>query len=599
MAKIFIKQLGKNFEYVPKKNLLQLLLENNIFVDNPCNGNGTCGKCKVRVLEGNLPPLSKGERKLLKEDEINAGIRLSCFLVPEEDITIEILQKERKHKILTTGYVPEFEFKPAICKKIFEIKMPTLETQSPFEDSLCEVLGSKKINWKVLREYEGSYGTVTGVFNDSELIALETGDTTEFLYGVAIDIGTTTVVAALIDMNNGEELATASRINPQKKFGLDVLTRITYELEHPEGSKEELQKTIVEAINEMVEELCSEGKVKKENIYEISIAANCTMMHFLLGVDGTSIGKSPYAPVFTKAKNILASDLGIKATKCARVYCLPSVSSYIGADIVAGAYVCELHKAERNILFIDIGTNGEIVLSKGGRLLSCSCAAGPALEGMNISSGMRAAEGAIEDVVVTENGLDLKVIGDEDPIGICGSGILAAVKELLRTGIVKSNGAFIKKEQLEESDYRYEMIQLNGNKREFLLKSTPEQILITQGDVRQVQLAKGALLSGFYALLKQANLGMNELDKVMIAGQFGAHLPADSLVGTGILPEEVKDKLVYVGNSSKTGAYMALMSVEVKIEIETLAGEMEYMELGASEGYEKLFSQCLIFGDKK
>lgn len=598
MPKIFIKQLGKDFEYVPKKNLLKLLLENDIFVDNPCNGNGTCGKCKVRMLEGNLPPLSKGERKLLKEDEINAGIRLSCLVVPEEDITIEILQKERKHKILTTGYVHEFEFNPTISKKIFEIKMPTLETQSPFEDSLCEALGSKKVNWKLLRDYESSYGTVTGVFNDSELIALEAGDTTEFLYGVAIDIGTTTVVAALIDMNNGEELATASRINPQKKFGLDVLTRITYELEHPEGSKEELQKTIVEAINEMVEELCSEGKVKKENIYEISIAANCTMMHFLLGVDATSIGKSPYAPVFTKAKNISASDLGIKAAKCARVYCLPSVSSYIGADIVAGAYVCELHKAEENILFIDIGTNGEIVLSKGGKLLSCSCAAGPALEGMNISSGMRAADGAVEDVEITEKGVYLKVIGEEDSIGICGSGILAAVKELLRTGIVKNNGAFIKKEQLEESDYRYEMIQLNGNKREFLLKSTPEQLLITQGDVRQVQLAKGALLSGFYALLKQAKIDMGELDKVMIAGQFGAHLPADSLVGTGILPEEVKNKLVYVGNSSKTGAYMALMSVKVKKEIEELAGEMEYMELGASEGYEKLFSQCLLFGDK-
>ncbi len=598
MPKIFIKQLGKDVEYVPKKNLLQLLLENDIFVDNPCNGNGTCGKCKVRVLEGNLPPLSKGERKLLKEDEINAGIRLSCLVVPEEDIKVEILQKERKHKILTTGYVPEFEFNPALCKKIFEIKMPTLENQSPFEDSLCEAIGTKKVNWKLLRDYESSYGTVTGVFNDSELIALEAEDTTEFLYGVAIDIGTTTVVAALIDMNNGEELATASRINPQKKFGLDVLTRITYELEHLEGSKEELQKTIVEAINEMVEELCSEGKVKKENIYEISIAANCTMMHFLLGVDATSIGKSPYAPVFTKAKNISASDLGIKAAKCARVYCLPSVSSYIGADIVAGAYVCELHKAEENILFIDIGTNGEIVLSKGGKLLSCSCAAGPALEGMNISSGMRAADGAVEDVEITEKGVDLKVIGEEDPIGICGSGILAAVKELLRTGIVKNNGAFIKKEQLEESDYRYEMIQLNGNKREFLLKSTPEQLLITQGDVRQVQLAKGALLSGFYALLKQAKIDMSELDKVMIAGQFGAHLPADSLVGTGILPEEVKNKLVYVGNSSKTGAYMALMSVEVKKEIEELAGEMEYMELGASEGYEKLFSQCLIFGDK-
>ena len=208
---------------------------------------------------------------------------------------------------------------------------------------------------------------------------------------------------------------------------------------------------------------------------------------------------------------------------------------------------------------------------------------------------MRAAVGAIEDVAITDGGIELKVIGDEAPVGLCGSGILAVVKELLRIGLVKKNGSFIKKEELEETDYRYPLLRVDGKKREFILKDGQEPLGITQGDIRQVQLAKGAILSGFHALLRQAELHINQLDKVMIAGQFGAHLPADSLVGTEILPAEVKDKIHYVGNSSKTGAYMALMSVEVKRELEALAKQMDYMELGASAGYERLFAQCLQF----
>ncbi|MTK10777.1 MAG: DUF4445 domain-containing protein [Clostridiaceae bacterium] len=595
MSKISIKPQNKIFEYIPDKNLLQLLLENEIFVDNPCNGKGSCGKCKIRLIKGNLPDISETEEKLLKKEEIDSGIRLSCLVVPQEDIVIEILQKERKHEILTTGYMPDFEFNPLIYKEVFGIEKPTLENQSSFEDSICNTFDVEKFDWRLLQQHEFITGKVTGVFNGRELIGIEPGDTTDLLYGVAVDIGTTTVVTALIDMKTGKELATASMINAQKNFGLDVLTRITYEIEHPEDSKEKLKYAIVNSINEMIEDICNKSKVDRRNIYEISIAANCTMMHFLLGIDAISIGMSPYAPVFVKAKNILARDIGLKAAPGARLYCLPSVSAYIGADIVAGAYVCQLHKAKENVLFIDIGTNGEIVLSNHGKLLSCSCAAGPALEGMNISSGMRAAEGAIEDVKITESGIGLKVIGEQKPIGICGSGILAAVKELIRTGLVKKDGAFIKKEKLEESDYRYDMIQLDGKKREFILNGAPEQLLITQDDIRQVQLAKGAILSGFYALLKKANIDMNQLDKVVIAGQFGAHLPADSLVGIGILPEEIRDRLVYVGNSSKTGAYMALMSAEVKQQIEELAHQIDYMELGASEGYERLFAQCLIF----
>ena len=250
-------------------------------------------------------------------------------------------------------------------------------------------------------------------------------------------------------------------------------------------------------------------------------------------------------------------------------------------------------------MFIDIGTNGEIVLAADGKLMSCSCAAGPALEGMNISSGMRAAEGAIEDIHINEDGIDLKIIGDCEPAGICGSGILTVTKELLRTGIVRKTGAFVKADKFSEDDYRSKYIAVDEDgKRSFRMTeggNGADPLFITQGDVRQVQLAKGAILSGFMALMKKAGIGMADLDRVLIAGQFGAHLPAESITGTGILPFEVEDRIEYVGNTSKTGAYMALMSGSVKRQMEALAHEMDYLELGATDNYERLLSECLIF----
>lgn len=510
-------------------NLLQTLLDAGIFVDNACSGKGICGKCKVKVLNGSLSEASETEKKVLKEQELADGIRLSCLAEVTGDVEIALLQKERKHKVLTGGYIPEFQ-----------------------------------------------------------------RDVYESGYGVAIDIGTTTVVTALIDLQTGKEIANASMINAQKHFGLDVLTRITYEYENPETGARELQEAIVKSINAMLGEVCQEAGVNRRDIREIDVAANCTMMHMLLGVDARSIGRAPYKPEFLSAQTLPAKEIGIEAGENTILYCLPQVSAYIGADIVAGAYVCEMQKAKGNVLFIDIGTNGEIVLASKGKLLCCSCAAGPALEGMNISSGMRATEGAVEDVEISEKGISLKVIGDQTPVGICGSGILAVLRELLKSGIVKKTGVFIKKDKLEETDYRYSMIRMNGTKREFILKEEPE-LLITQGDVRQVQLAKGAILSGFTALCKKAGIQMEELDKVMIAGQFGSHLPADSLTGTGILPKVVEDKLVYVGNSSKTGAYMTLMSEKIKREMEELAEQMEYMELAETENYERIFTECMIF----
>lgn len=597
MYQLCIAGSGKTYEYDPGKSLLEILLTERIFIDNPCNGKGVCGKCRIRILSGNVEEPSSTELRFLTPEELQSGVRLACMVYPQCDLEVELLQKERKHEVLSKGYVPEFDREPDISKQVVSIQKPSLIDQTPFEDQMKGQLPRVEVPFAVLRNVQFKEGIYTAVLHENktgvkQLIHLEEGDTTEEMYGIAIDIGTTTVVTALIDMQNGEELADASMINAQKHFGLDVLTRISYEQEHPEEGRTALQEAIVASINEMIEDVCVQAEISRERIYEISVGANCTMMHMLLGVDALSIGKAPYAPVFVQAKDIEAAEIGIHAARGARLYCLPAVSAYIGADIVAGAYVCGLHRVKENVLFIDIGTNGEIVFSHHGKLLSCSCAAGPALEGMNISSGMRAAEGAIEDVQITEAGVKLTVIGQADPIGVCGSGILAVVKELIRTGLVRRDGAFIKLEKLEETDYRYPMMELDGRKRRFKLT---EELKITQGDVRQVQLAKGAILSGFYALLKKAGKEMGELDKIMIAGQFGAHLPADSLVGTGILPPEVKDKLVYVGNTSKTGAYMALLSGKVKQEMEELAHHMDYMELGATEGYERLFAECMMF----
>ncbi len=590
---------GKQYDFASGKNLMEIMLDAGLFIDNACGGKGLCGKCRVRITEGDAGKAGGTERAILKAGEPEQGIRLACLVRPESDITIELLQKEKKHDVLASGYMPDFEFDPDIVKLPVTIHKPTLADQTPFEDQILEETGADSFGYEALAEHSMMPGSYTAVLHHGKVIALEPGDTTGELYGVAIDIGTTTVVCSLIDMNTGEELGHASEINAQKFFGLDVLTRITYEIENPDDGREKLQKAIVGSINKMVKSVCDQNAVSQDKIYEIAVGANCTMMHMLVGVDARPIGKAPFAPVFARSKDLRAADIGLRAAPGARLYCLPSVSAYIGADIVAGAYVCDLRNRSGNVMFIDIGTNGEIVLAADGHLMSCSCAAGPALEGMNISSGMRAAEGAIEDIHISEDGINMKVIGDCEPAGICGSGILTVTKELLRTGIVRKTGAFVKADKFDPDDYRSSYISVDEDGKRSLRMTEggngSEPLYITQSDIRQVQLAKGAILSGFMALLKKAGIGMGDLDKVLIAGQFGAHLPAESITGTGILPFEVEDRIEYVGNTSKTGAYMALMSEKVKREMEELAHDMDYLELGATDNYERLLSECLIF----
>ncbi|MBU3126819.1 ASKHA domain-containing protein [Clostridium tagluense] len=600
MSYLTIASTGETYEFVVKTSLLNIIQEKGIGMESPCGGRGTCGKCKIKILKGEINQLTQEETSHLTKEEIKQGIRLACHVKPQGDLTVELLgDKNTKHEILTEGYMPSISINPMIHKEVYKLIKQNFKNDLSYEEIIEDVVQQKiesnNIDLLKLLPEAFKQGEFTCVYLGGHIIGIEPGNTVKETYGIAMDIGTTTVVASLVDLIMGEEIASVSEINPQTEYGLDVLSRIAFVQSNPKGL-ELLHKGIINCINGLTLKLCNENSIAASSIYEITIAANTTMMHLLLGVNTDSIGKAPYTPVFKKAQNISAGSLCINISPFGRVYCVPSVSSFIGGDITAGIIVSKLQKADENILFIDIGTNGEIVISKAGKLSSCSCAAGPALEGMNISCGMRAAEGAIEGIKIHENKISLKVIGDKTPVGICGSGILESISEIARVGLIEKTGRIKKKESVMESNPGLEdlIIEENG-KRKIHIAMGAKEIYITQKDIRQVQLAKGAISSGFYALLNLMEIDMVDLQEVIIAGQFGKHLNVDSLIGIGIIPEALRDKITYVGNSSKSGAVMCLLSQQVRADIETIAKDVNYFELSTMDGYEKLFTKCLSF----
>jgi len=603
MGYLYINEEESKYYFEEGHTLLEIIKENNLIFESPCAGKGSCGKCKIKITSGKINSISDEEMEFLTEEEILKGIRLSCFAIPVGEVTVEFLKNHdsnMKHRILKEGYMPDLEGTPSLHKKLYEVK-DSIDTVNSIEE-LVEITIGKPLNtcdkWN-LNNFSNLLHSkkFTAVFMDDNVLGVEIGDTKDKLYSLAIDIGTTTVVASLVDINSGREIDCDSEINPQKEYGLDVLSRIAF-IKSSTSGLNVLHNSIIQCINRLISSLCIKNNIHKHNIYEVAVAANTTMQHILLEVNPTSIGKAPYIPIFTGSKNILASNLGIHISPFGMIYVLPGVSGYIGADIVAGVVVSKLHKSDKNILLIDIGTNGEIVLSKQGQLTSCSCAAGPALEGMNISCGMRGATGAIEKIQIESSGINIKVIDDVAPIGICGSGIIDGVSEIVKNNIVSYNGRIKKKSDLEKDATLKEFsdfIKEDGNKRKVLICPGNNNIEITQEDIRQVQLAKGAILSGFYTLLDSMGLTVNDLDEIIIAGQFGKHLSVDSLAGVGIVPRTLKNKIRYIGNSSKTGAVMALLSKEVREEIQGIAKSIDYFELSSKPNYERLFIKCLNF----
>lgn len=607
-------------------NLFAVIRGRGLALETPCAGKGTCGKCKVRVLRGLVSPPTPEEERFLPADDLAKGIRLACRTWVDGDVEVEILGArgpsihggstdeggadeggtDGGHRILEAARQPKVRLGPGISKLRFDLPPASFQEAVPAIDRLARALpfpvarASRLTLLQNLGQLEASGRAGTAVLAAGRIIGLEPGDTTRQCYGLAIDIGTTTVVASLVDLLTGKEIATSSDLNPQKAFGLDVLSRIEYAQSGP-GELGRLRDDILNCLNTLVTEACRKAAVGRDSIYQACVAGNSTMMHLLLGVNPRSIGTAPYSPVFTGEEELAARDVGLSISPFGRVYCLPSVSGYVGADITAGILATRMNREKGTALLIDIGTNGEIALTSGGKLVACASPAGPALEGMNISRGMRAAVGAVEEIVINPDGIRFKTIGQQPPVGICGSGIIDMVAELLKVGVIEPSGRLISKQKLIESGQHFlaERLTERGTKRDFLLISSdqapPDGLFATQQDIRQVQLAKGAITAGITALLEEAGLSEEAVDKVYIAGAFGTHVRLESLIRIGIIPAAWADRVTFVGNSAKAGALMCLLAQSKRREAGEISRTTRYFELSVRPGFDRLFSQSLKF----
>lgn len=582
--------------------LLDLLGAAGLEMETSCGGRGKCGKCRVKVLAGDCTPPGDDEKTLLPAEELARGVRLACCCSVRSKVTLLSRQAGRHARILENSICPDFPLVPVIRKQAVSIGRDGGQG-SLFEDLVLQLRApvSGESLLPVLR-FLGEHGHdgLTVVLKDDAILGIESSDTTADCYGMAVDIGTTTVVAGLLDLADGRELAVTSTLNPQKKFGLDVLSRIQHAQNDPSGL-ETLSGLMVQCLNNLIGDLCGQAGVDRQHIYEVTVAANTVMLHLFLGVNPRQLGRAPYHTVFRQGQTISAGTLGLNVSSFSRVYCLPSVSSFIGADIVAGIMATELDRALETSLFLDIGTNGEIVLHKDGKLLACSAAAGPALEGMNISCGMRAADGAVEEVRL-QNGIRWRTIGNSPPRGLCGSGLLDLVAGLLDAGVVLPSGRIVAREEFLEahpgSPLAGHIDKVTGKRRFWLVppaSSGEAGVFITQADVRQVQLAKGAVVAGIKALLTRAGVKDKEVEQIYLAGAFGTYVNPQILIRIGFFPRVWQDRIVFAGNSARAGAVMALLSGPARRRAEEIAQKVDYFELSSCPDFEKLFAQNMTF----
>lgn len=585
-----------------QRNLAKLMDEAGINLEASCGGRGKCGKCRVQVLEGDCLPPGADERRLLSPGELDEGIRLACCCSVAGRVQVLMDQESGPARILEKSLIPDLRHDPAIGKKLF--CLPGENHRESLSMSVLKQLGlppDKKFPLKALRFF-GEYrsGIHTAIMKDDEVLGIEQNDTTTACYGMAVDIGTTTVAAGLFDLATGREVASASALNPQKKYGLDVLTRIQFTQNNGTGL-EILQKEITGCLNQLVIELCGYANISRNHIYEVSVAGNTVMMHLFTGVNPRVLGRTPYRSVFLSAQEMDAGNLDLEVSPFARVYCLPSVSSYIGADITAGILTVGLDRVKETTLFLDMGTNGEIVLNKDGTMVSCATALGPALEGMNISCGMRAAEGAVEEVQINKN-VKYRTIGGVSPVGLCGSGLLDLVSQLIKAGVISHSGRIMSRGKYMEthpSSILSDHITEVDGKRKFYLEAPDKTyftpIYMTQADVRQVQLAKAAIVVGIQTLLEKTGIDREAVERVCLAGAFGTYVKPQSLIDLGFFPDIWSNRIVFMGNSSRAGAAMALLSVSERDRLDQIARKVEYFELSTCTDFERIFVENMHF----
>jgi len=593
----------------PGTSLLAAAQAAGVDITATCGGRGRCTSCRVKFVAGAVPPPSIGDEVQLGDQLVREGYRLSCQCTPMEAVTVQVAPplEETAFQILGAGagVAGRTTIASGVDKQLVKVALPREEHhQTSDADQLAAAVGVAAADIPVgvlaaLPEaLRGDPAGVTVTTFAGRILAVERGDTTSMRFGLAIDVGTTTVVTTLLELTSGEQLASVSSLNPQAVFGGDLMSRIAFAQFNP-GNLRKLHTRILGLLNQHVAEVCRTSGVLPKWIYKVVVVGNTCMHHILLGIDPSHVGLAPYAPVMRHALTVSARDLFLRIAPEARVCLLPLVAGFVGADAVAVALATRIYENGALRAAVDIGTNGEVLLGSAARLWACSAPAGPAFEGGQIRHGMRGALGAIDRATVDDD-LQVHTIGEAGALGICGSGLLDLVAGLLETGVIDWTG-LIQVEQRDTLPPRLrDRVVMHGEERQVVVlrpgeAGAPREIVLTQDDVRQLQLAKAAIASGIAMLQHVAGVPLERVSELMLAGGFGNYLSIASAVRIGLIPDLGPGRVRYVGNAASLGAQLCLLSEPERARAEAIVGRVEHVSLAAHPDFEQIFVDCMNF----
>ncbi len=579
---------------------------NGIAIDSTCGGHGTCKKCRVRITDGDVPP-SRLDFRAFTQEEIDAGWRLACMVRANADVALDVPPLVTRPKAATVGVGRQVILRPGVQKRYLELEEPTLSDQRTDIDRVIDAIDDIEVEagldvMRVIpRALRNGNFKVTAVIVDRELIDVQPGDTTALRYGVAFDLGTTTVVATLLDLATGTPVAVRSMLNKQQPFGADVISRISATM-MDETALDRLQGLAQATLAELTAEVCEEGGIDPLDVCEVALAGNATMTQLVLGIDPEPLGVAPFIMASHTYPDVRARDLGLSVHPRARAIVMPSLGAYVGGDIISGALASGMDRDKRLRLFIDVGTNCEIVLGDGERLVATAAPAGPAFEAASIKCGMRAAAGAIETVKVIDGALQVGTIDDAAAVGICGSGLVDACAALVGAGIIDASGRFVPEEVASEvAPTLADRLVTREGERVFVLAwgatvgDPSDAVFLSQRDVRELQFAKAAIATGWALLLEEFGVGERDVQQVLLAGSFGSYLSPGSAVKIGLVPKLPVMRIVSAGNVAGEGAKMALLSVQERHGANALLEEIRYVELSDREDFNDKFIERLSF----
>jgi uncharacterized 2Fe-2S/4Fe-4S cluster protein (DUF4445 family) len=600
---------GKRSTVAEESPLMAAALKGGVDLANICSGKGYCGKCVVEVIEGQLSPLTDWEKKRIPPEKLAKGYRLACQALVRGHVVVRVPDQSRvgRQRLVIMGKEPPVKLKENVEKVYLELNAPTLHDPRADDERILEALSAKgyrnlKIDYRIGKALpkvarEGEWKITVTILGKREIINVQAGDTTKHSFGVAVDIGTTKLAVFIVDLLDGNLIFADGIMNPQIRFGEDVISRLHFAAQGEDNLKE-IQRTIVGGINELVNKGVADTGIKKEDLYELVAVGNTAMHHLFAGIESKSLGLCPYPAGLGRPHDVKARDMGLEINPSGNVHLLPNVAGFVGADAIADILASRLHEKKKLTLLMDVGTNTEVMLGNRDQICSCSTASGPAFEGAHIKCGMRAASGAVEKIRIGPDfEVTYKTIDDEKARGICGSGIIDGVAEMLKSGVVDTSGRMI----LEN----HKRIRSRNPGKEFILifkeetASGKEDIVITQDDVREIQKAKAAMYGGYMTLMRKSRFKKAELSEIVIAGAFGNYIDPESARTLGMIPEMPLDRISFLGNTAGSGARMCLKSLDARSEAWKIAEGVKYIELAVEAIFEEEYINAMYMPNSR